>query len=283
MGRRMGSVGGGAESFFKGPWGSWGKPVQVPTKYVQTDPFVHTKPEQAYMENLIQGSMRRPSPGSSYVGPNAWQTGAIQGLTEMRGEAEPAFRTGLATTGATLGGQYLDPMSQAGFRNVAGERGGIANEVFGSAMAQRGVAENPLYDTPARRAQRAAAAERMGLQSSVDVARAGYEQAAAERKLQEAARDRGLAFAPGVAAQVFKQGEQARMAEQSARAAAITANMRAQGYDQDAINQVLRYVGMKAGQTLDPVTGLPIFTQQQEMIGGAWRGITGGAGAAAGG
>jgi hypothetical protein len=236
-------------------WTTWTTPYQSAPKYKNVDPLQNYKPQQGVVENAVFGQFGGgpTSVGNPYVGPNQWQTKAIDQLSGMRKEAEPAYGAGLKTTEKTLGGGYLDPMQQAGFKNVANDRRSIAEGVFGTGMASQAV--NPALGSATRTAQQARAQQRVGTQADADIAKQAFTQYGAERGLQDAAMQRAVAHAPGLAQTLFGEGEALRSAEQDANTAAMMANLRAQGYDDASINQAIRYLGIASGKTIGPVVG----------------------------
>jgi hypothetical protein len=238
-------------------WTKWTTPTQSATKYKNVDPLQHYKPQQQVVENALgqslgQGSFQVNNPA---VGPNQWQTGAIDQLAGMQQAATPAFGQGLRTTQQTMGGQYLDPMSQAGFANVAKDRGSIAASLFGGAMASPALQEDPRYGGAVSAAQQAREQQRVGTRAAADVGEAQWKQYGEERGLQQAAMMRALGAAPDLASALFTGGEALRSGEQEANTAAMMASLRAQGYDQDAINQAIKYLDLASGKTLGPVVG----------------------------
>jgi hypothetical protein len=231
-------------------------PTQQSSKYKTVDPLQHYKPQQRDVESQLFGSMGQGfDVGNPYVGPNPWQTGAMDQLSQMQRAATPAFGAGLGTTQRTMGGGYLNPMESAGFANVAGDRRSMADAIFGGAMASPQMAEDPRFASAARTAQQQREQQRVGLRSAADIGEAAFRQYGAERGLQQAAMLRALGLAPDLAGALFKGGEQVRGAEQEANAAAMAASLRAQGYDQEAINQAIAYLNLASGRTLGPVLG----------------------------
>jgi hypothetical protein len=245
--------------------GSLMQPTQAATKYKNVDPLQHYKPQQQAIEQSLFGAAGQGfNVGNPYVGPNQWQTGGLDALTQMQQAANPAFGTSLATTQRTMGGGYLNPMQQAGFANVAGDRRSMADAIFGQALASPEMAENPIYGSVARRAQQQREQQRLGLRAGADIGEAAFRQYGEERGLQQAAMMRALGLAPDLAGQLFKGGEELRSAEQQAQAAQMAASLRAQGYDQEAINRALSYLQLASGKTLGPVTGPSPFEMGSE-------------------
>jgi hypothetical protein len=241
------------------------QPTQAATKYKNVDPLSRYKPQQQAVESQLFGSMGQGfDVGNPYVGPNRWQTGGLDQLTAMQQLANPAFGTGLGTTQRTLGGGYLNPMQQAGFANVAGDRRSMAEAIFGNAMGSPQMAEDPRFASAARTAQQQREQQRLGLRAGADIGEAAFQQYGAERSLQQAAMLRALGLAPGLAEALFKGGEQLRGGEQEANAAAMAASLRAQGYDQEAINRAIQYLSLASGKTLGPVTGPSPFAMGSE-------------------
>jgi len=238
-------------------WTKWTTPQQSGAKYKNVDPLQHYKPQQQVVENALgqslgQGSFQVNNPA---VGPNQWQTGAIDQLAGMQTAATPAFGQGVRTTQQTMAGKFLDPMQQAGFANVAKDRGSIAESMFGGAMASPAMQEDPIYGSAARTAQQAREQQRIGTRAEADVGEAQWKQYGEERGLQQAAMMRALGLAPDLASALFTGGEALRSGEQEANTAAMMASLRAQGYDQEAINQAIKYLDMASGKTLGPVVG----------------------------
>jgi hypothetical protein len=260
-------------------WTKWTTPSQSRTKYTNVDPLQHYKPQQQVVENALgqslgQGSFPVNNPA---VGPNQWQTGAIDQLSGMQQAATPAFTQGLSTTQKTMGGGYLDPMKQAGFANVAADRGSIAQSLFGGAMASPAMQEDPRFASAARTAQQAREQQRIGTRAEADIGEAQWKQYGEERNLQQAAMARALGLAPDLASALFTGGEALRSGEQEANSAAMMASLRAQGYDQDAISQAIKYLDLASGKTLGPVTGpVPaeisdrVASQAYKAYAGCW-------------
>ena len=268
--------------------GDFIKPTQQRTKYTQADPFVNIKPQQAYAESLLGQSLGGlgGGVGNPYVGANPWQTGAQANLGQMLQQATPYYGTGLKTMEQVAGGGYLDPMAQAGFGNVAGDRRGLANAIFSTAMADprslqdpRGGAFDAIYASIPAQAQRARAQERVGLRTEADIAAAALGQYGAERQAQQAMQMRAAGLAPQLSQQVFGAGEKLRSAEQEANTAQLMANLRAQGLSQDAINQVVSYLDIAKGQKLGPVVGPVPAEQTYQTVSNVAKLYAGGAGA----
>jgi hypothetical protein len=249
--------------------GSFFKPTQKPAEWVQTDPFVHVKPQQAYAENLLKGQQGQGQAGvfNPYAPPNPWQTQSLEQLGQMQQTATPGFGTGLATTERTVGGGYLDPMQQAGFSNVAQGQRSMADQLFGQMMANPRAAIDPRFTSIPSEAHRARAGERMRTMTEADIAQAGLKQYGDERGLQQAAMMRGTQFAPMMAGRVFQGGEALRAGQQAANTAQLQAQMRARGFDQQAINTVLDYLDLAAGKTLRPDVGKPPSEEAGGMMG----------------
>jgi len=249
--------------------GDFLKPTQQRQKYTQVDPMVNVKPQQQYVENVLRGQMGQGGAGvfNPYAPPNPWQTESLNQLGQMQGTAMPAFETGLTRTGQTVGGGYLDPMQQPGFQNVAQGQRSMANALFGQMMGTPDAAIDPRYASIPSRAQRARAGERMGTLTEADIAQAGLKQYGEERGLQQAAMFRGAQFAPTMAGRVFQGGEALRAGEQAANTAQLQAQMRARGFDQQAINTLIGYLDLAAGQTLRPVTGPSPYQMTGETAG----------------
>jgi hypothetical protein len=251
--------------------GDFIKPTQQRQKYTQVDPMVNVKPQQQYVENVLRGQMGQGGAGvfNPYAPPNPWQTQSLDQLDQMQQTATPAFGTGLRTTEQTVGGQYLDPMEQAGFQNVAQGQRSMANQLFGGMMGTPTAAIDPRYSSVVREAQRARAGKNLGTMTEADIAGAGLEQYGAERRLQDAAMLRGTQFAPTMAGRVFTAGEALRAGEQAANTAQLQAQMRARGYDQQAIDTMIRYLDLASGQTLAPVTGPSPLSMTGNTVMGA--------------
>lgn len=251
--------------------GDFIKPTQQRQKYTQVDPMVNVKPQQQYVEGVLRGQMGMGGAGvfNPYAPPNPWQTQSLNQLGQMQQTATPAFGTGLQTTEQTVGGQYLDPMQQQGFQNVAEGQRSMANQLFGGMMQTGPAAIAPRYSSVVREAQRARAGQDLGTMTEADIAQAGLEQYGAERGLQQQAMMRGTQFAPTMAGRVFQAGEALRAGEQAANTAQLQAEMRARGYDQQAIDTLIGYLDLASGQTLRPVTGPSPLTMTGNTVMGA--------------
>jgi hypothetical protein len=237
--------------------GHFFKPTQARTKYTQVDPMIHVKPQQQYVENVLRGQFGQGGAGTfnPYAPPLAEQMAALGQLGAMQQYATPAFGTGLQTTERTVGGGYLDPMAQAGFRNVAEGQESLSNALFGQMLAHPSTAIDPRFAAPVLDAQRARALQRMQTMTEADIAGAGLEQYGAERAAQQAAMLRGAQFAPSMAGRIFGAGEKLRAGQQQAASAQLSAQMRARGYDQQAIQNLIQYLHLGSGRTLRPMTG----------------------------
>jgi hypothetical protein len=251
--------------------GDFIKPTQQRQKYTQVDPMVNVKPQQQYVEDVLRGQMGQGGAGvfNPYAPPNPWQTQSLEQLGQMQQAATPAFGTGLETTERTVGGGYLDPMQQAGFSNVAQGQRSMADQLFGQMMANPRAAIEPRYASIPSLAQRGRAGERMRTMTEADIAQAGLKQYGDERGLQQAAMLRGAQFAPTMAGRVFQGGEALRAGEQAASTAQLMAQMRARGYDQQAINTLIQYLDAASGKTLMPVTGPSPYSMAGNTVIGA--------------
>jgi hypothetical protein len=249
--------------------GDFIKPTQQRQKYTQVDPMVHVKPQQQYVEDVLGAQMGQGGAGvfNPYAPPNPWQTQSLAQLGQMQQTATPAFGTGLATTERTVGGGYLDPMQQAGFANVAQGQRSMANQLFGGMMGTPTAAIDPRYSSVVREAQRARAGKNLGTMTEADIAHAGLQQYGAERGLQQAAMMRGTQFAPMMAGRVFQGGEALRAGQQAANTAQLQAQMRARGFDQQAINTLIDYLDLAAGKTLRPDVGKPPSEEAGGIMG----------------
>ena len=251
---------------FLGPFASRKQPQ---TEVKVTQPFRGLENQQAYTENLLRGSTAGSrvggiggisDPANPFVGAGPQQQRALGQMENWYGEATPAFSTGVGTIEKTAGGGYLDPAQSAPFQRMSDARLNLARQMFGefapqysSAATARGVP----FSSSAREAGVQRGAERIGTQAAQDVAQAGWQQYGAERQAQEAAARAGAELAPGLAQRVFTGGEQLRGAEQAANTAQMQAKIQAQGeqmrgqlaamgLDQRAIENVLRYMRLRA-------------------------------------
>lgn len=261
----------------------WLTPKQDRTKYIQSDPLVNVRPQAARVRNAVFGAAGQgASSMDPTVGPNQWETGALDDLSAMQQEATPAFGRGLQHTQDVAAGKYLDPMQQAGFANVAGDRASMADAIFGQARGNPNMQIDPKLASGTITAQMNRAGQRVQNQTALDTALARYDQYGRERGAQQAAAQRGVEFSPGMAEQVFKGGAAIQSRETDANIAQMEADLRAQGLAQADIDRAIAYVKMASGKTLGPVvSGIPA-ENADKTASDIYKGFHGGMGGSGG-
>jgi hypothetical protein len=248
-----------------------------------TKPFPGLEPQQQAVEDLLGRSTqsRVGQVTNPFVGAGPQQQGALDALANFQGAATPAFHQGLGQLGQTIGGNYLDVANVPAFQNLASTRKSMAQDLFSDAMGRinSNMASQGLYDSLARERMGAEQARRVGTEAAHDVAQAGFQQYGTERGLQEAATQRGLALAPGLAESVFGAGEKLRSAEQQAATDELRAKLTAMGLDNEAIGNVLRYMQIAVASQRPYIKGSSPYEENLDRLSteaSAFGSVTGG-------
>lgn len=265
----------GIGRWIQGPFAS-DTPKQTPRQSTTTDPTSLYPGEREHIRDTIfnKDYLNRAQPqsispgGPTYQGPRPEQQQVMASMAANTRATEPLFATGVGELKKTAEGGYTDVASQPGFKTLASTREATARDLFGdlsndinSRAAVRG-----NYDSSTRLNQRNRAAGRVANQAAQDIAQAGWGQYAQERGYQDAASRTGTQLNPALNQALFGEGETLRSAQQQAaqsdadrgiraQIAEAEAYLRAQGLNQNAIDQMLNYLRTVSGQALPSVVG----------------------------
>jgi hypothetical protein len=267
---------------FLGPFASR-KPRQDKRQFQMVDPFQGQGPQRQYTEDILTANLGRGTGGTQnpFVGAGPEQQRAMASMEAYRGQAEPLYGTSVRSLEDTAGGKYLDVAGRPEWQRLSAARQDIARDLFADATTanESRAAARGNYDSSARRAQLNREAGRIDTQAAQDIAQAGWGQYGAERGHMMDASKFGAQLAPGLASQVFGQGEQLRSAEQAGNTAQMEAQLRAAGLDQQKINQWLQWMALQKPEMVPSIVGpsnLDTNLKKLQTEAGAFSNVAGG-------